>query len=127
MSNLLDIVKFNDQGLVGVIIQDYKTKDVLMMAWMNRQALELTVTERRAWYYSRSRNKLWLKGETSGHIQKVHSIRLDCDADAILLEVEQIGGACHTGYRSCFFRLEENGEWKEDGEKAFDADSVYKK
>ena len=127
MSNLLDIVKFNDQGLVGVIIQDYKTKDVLMMAWMNRQALELTVTERRAWYYSRSRNKLWLKGETSGHIQKVHSIRLDCDADAILLEVDQIGGACHTGYRSCFFRLEENGEWKEDGEKAFDADSVYKK
>lgn len=127
MSNLLDIVKFNDQGLVGVIIQDYKTKDVLMMAWMNRQALELTVTERRAWYYSRSRNKLWLKGETSGHIQKVHSIRLDCDADAILLEVDQIGGACHTGYRSCFYRLEENGEWKEDGEKAFDADSVYKK
>lgn len=127
MSNLLDCVKFNDQGLVGVIIQDYKTKDVLMMAWMNREAMELTVAERRAWYYSRSRNKLWLKGETSGHIQKVHSIRLDCDADAILLEVEQIGGACHTGYRSCFYRVEENGAWKEDGEKMFDADSVYKK
>lgn len=127
MSNLLDAVKFNDQGLVGVIIQDYQTKDVLMMAWMNRQALELTVTEKRAWYYSRSRNKLWLKGETSGHIQKVHSIRLDCDADAVLLEVEQIGGACHTGYRSCFYRVEADGQWKEDGEKAFDAASVYKK
>ncbi len=127
MDALLEAVKFNEKGLVGVIIQDYESKQVLMMAWMNRQALELTISEKRAWYFSRSRNKLWLKGETSGNIQKVRSIRLDCDGDAILLEVDQIGGACHTGYRSCFYRIEENGAWKEDGEKVFDADAVYKK
>ena len=123
--NLLDAVKFNEKGLVGAIVQDWSSGEVLMFAWMNRQALELTIKEQRAWYFSRSRGKLWLKGESSGHAQKVRSIRLDCDADALLLQVEQVGGACHTGYRSCFFRREAGGTWIEDGEKVFDAKDVY--
>ncbi len=127
MDNLLNAVKFNDAGLVGVIIQDKATHEVLMMAWMNREALELTIKEHRAWYYSRSRKKLWLKGESSGNFQKVHSIKLDCDGDALLLEVDQIGGACHTGHRSCFYREECNGEWCENAEKVFDPEKVYKK
>jgi phosphoribosyl-AMP cyclohydrolase len=127
MEQMLDQVKFNDKGLVGAVVQDVGTKEVLMFAWMNRESLELTLKEKRAWYWSRSRNKLWLKGETSGHVQKVHEVRLDCDADAVLLVVEQTGGACHTGYMSCFYRLAENNSWIERGEKAFSAETVYKK
>ncbi|MCX7718082.1 MAG: phosphoribosyl-AMP cyclohydrolase [Candidatus Sumerlaeaceae bacterium] len=125
MDDLLAAVKFNDQGLVGAVVQDAQTREVLMFAWMNREALRLTLAERRAWYYSRSRSKLWLKGESSGHTQKVLSVRLDCDGDAILLEVEQTGGACHTGYQSCFYRRAEPGGWVEDGVKIFDPDRVY--
>jgi phosphoribosyl-AMP cyclohydrolase len=127
MDELLDQVRFDDKGLVGAIVQDWQTGEVLMFAWMNREALSLTISERRAWYWSRSRQKLWLKGESSGNVQKVHEIRLDCDADAILIRVEQTGGACHTGYRSCFYRALKDGAWQEGGEKVFDADKVYRR
>ena len=122
---LLDKVKFDDQGLVGAIVQDHATGEVLMFAWMNRESLGLTLREKRAWYWSRSRGKLWLKGETSGHVQKVHEVRTDCDMDAVLIRVEQVGGACHTGYRSCFYRKEADGAWVEDGDKVFSAEKTY--
>ncbi len=108
----LDAVKWDSDGLVPAIAQDYRSGRILMMAWMNREALELTVTENRAIYYSRSRKKLWRKGEESGHVQKLHEVRLDCDADVIVLQVEQIGGiACHTGRESCFYKVWRDGEW----------------
>ena len=101
----LNDVVWDDQGLVPTIAQDANTGEVLMFAWMNREALELTVRKLEAVYWSRSRRKLWHKGEESGHIQKVREIRIDCDGDVILLKVEQVGGiACHTGRRSCFFQ-----------------------
>jgi phosphoribosyl-AMP cyclohydrolase len=125
--SLLQSVKFDDRGLIAAIAQDWKTGEVLMLAWMNKEALELTLKEKRAWYWSRSRQKLWLKGESSGHVQKVHEVRLDCDGDAVLLRVEQEGGACHTGYRSCFYRKADNSTWVEDGTKVFDPNSVYTK
>jgi len=106
-------LKYTADGLIPAIVQDASTRRVLMMAWMNREALTLTVTENRAIYWSRSRGKLWRKGEDSGHVQKLHELRLDCDADVIVLMVEQIGGiACHTGRESCFYRVFENGDWK---------------
>jgi phosphoribosyl-AMP cyclohydrolase len=111
-SNWLDAVKWDDKGLVPAIAQDYKTGRILMMAWMNREALALTIEENRAIYYSRSRQKLWRKGEESGHIQPLHEVRLDCDADVIVLQVEQLGGiACHTGRESCFYQVWQDGEW----------------
>lgn len=101
----LDAVKWDAHGLVPAIAQDADTNDILMVAWMNREALEETARTLRGVYWSRSRNKLWRKGEESGHIQEVRDIRLDCDNDVVLLKVEQIGGiACHTGRRSCFFQ-----------------------
>ena len=110
MTDWLDEIHWNEDGLVPAIAQDHKTGRVLMMAWMNREALALTAAEQRAIYWSRSRGKLWRKGEESGHEQKVRSIRTDCDGDVILLAVEQVGGiACHTGRESCFF-LELDGE-----------------
>lgn len=112
MSNWLDDVKWDRDGLVPAVAQDHQTGRILMMAWMNREALALTVTENRAIYYSRSRQKLWRKGEESGHVQQLHEVRLDCDADVIVMQVEQVGGiACHTGRESCFYRVYENGEW----------------
>ena len=100
----LNAVKWDAQGLVTAVVQEFNTKRVLMVAWMNREALEETAQSRRAVYFSRSRNRLWRKGEESGHIQHVREIRLDCDADVILLWVEQVGGiACHTGRESCMF------------------------
>jgi phosphoribosyl-AMP cyclohydrolase len=123
--NLLDQVKFDEKGLVGAVVQDSATGQVLMFAWMNRESLSKTLSEGKACYWSRSRQKLWIKGESSGHTQKVISVRLDCDGDALLLQVEQEGGACHTGYRSCFYRLAEADRWREDGERMFDADAVY--
>ena len=102
----LQRVKFNEQGLVPAIAQDASSGKVLMMAWMNREALALTARERVAVYWSRSRARLWRKGESSGHTQKIREIRLDCDADTVLLSVEQIGGiACHTGHERCFFTV----------------------
>ncbi|MFC3115938.1 phosphoribosyl-AMP cyclohydrolase [Cellvibrio fontiphilus] len=112
MSNWLDAVSWNSDGLVPAIAQDAKTGRILMMAWMNRESLQLSAERGEAVYWSRSRNKLWHKGETSGHIQKLHEIRLDCDEDVIVLQVEQLGGiACHTGRESCFYRVLKDGEW----------------
>ena len=115
-------------GLVPAIAQDHATGEVLMMAYMNREAFEETVRTKRAVYYSRSRNKLWRKGEDSGNVQEVKEICIDCDNDTILLKVHQIGGAaCHEGYKSCFFRRLENDELKTIGERVFDPKQVYKK
>lgn len=112
-NSFLDHIKWNEAGLVPAIAQDVFTGKILMVAWMNREALSLTAEENIAVYWSRSRNKLWRKGESSGHTQRVKSIRLDCDADVILLSVEQQGGiACHTGRESCFYRELEQGQWQ---------------
>lgn len=122
-------IKFNSQGLVVAVAQDYKTKEVLMIAWMNREAVIKTIKTKKAHYWSRSRNKLWMKGEESGNIQKVKEIYIDCDMDAILMQVEQIGhAACHTGYRSCFYRkIGKNLILKNvGGKKYFDPEKVYK-
>lgn len=110
--NWLNKVNWTEEGLVPAIVQDAGNGDVLMMAWMNREALKRTVETNEAVYWSRSRKKLWHKGEESGHVQKVKEIRLDCDEDVILLKVEQVGGiACHTGRHDCFFQKYENGQW----------------
>ena len=114
MSDWLDAVKWDAQGLVPAIAQDAASGEILMVAWMNREALEETARTLRGVYWSRSRNKLWRKGEESGHVQNVSEIRLDCDNDVVLLKIEQVGGiACHTGRRSCFFQkldLDHQGE-----------------
>ena len=108
----LDAILWTEDGLVPAIAQDADTGDILMMAWMNRESLRLTAEEGHAVYWSRSRGKLWRKGETSGHQQVIRDIRLDCDEDVILLKVEQKGGiACHTGRRSCFYRTLKDGQW----------------
>lgn len=113
-------------GLVSAIAQDAETGEVLMIAWMNREAFEETVRTRRAVYFSRSRNKLWRKGEESGNVQEVQGIFVDCDADAVLLKVKQIGGAaCHEGYKSCFFRELSENELRVVGERVFDPKTVY--
>ncbi len=115
-------------GLLPVIAQDASTGEVLMLAYMNQEAWEKTLETGKAHYWSRSRQKLWLKGETSGHVQVVKDAYLDCDLDTILLKVEQIGGAaCHTGHRSCFFNKVEGENLKETGELVFDPKEVYKK
>ncbi len=115
-------------GLVPAIAQDAQTGEVLMLAWMNREAYEETLRTRRACYYSRSRNKLWRKGEESGHFQEVQEVFLDCDADTILLKVHQIGGAaCHEGYRSCFFRRVDADGVKIVAQRVFDPEKVYQK
>lgn len=109
----MDSIKWDADGLVPAIAQDHKTGRVLMVAWMNRAALAETAQRGEVVYWSRSRQKLWHKGEESGHVQRVHEIRLDCDADVIVLQVEQRGGiACHTGRESCFYRVLKNGEWQ---------------
>lgn len=113
MENLKDSIKFDDKGLVPVVTQDYKTKEVLMVAYMNSEAFDKTIETGKVTYFSRSRNKLWLKGETSGHYQLVKSIKLDCDGDTILIEAEQIDAACHTGNKTCFYRTLSEGSWKE--------------
>ena len=115
-------------GLVPAIAQDAETGEVLMMAWMNREAYEETLRTGRACYFSRSRNKLWRKGEESGHVQQVHGVYVDCDADTVLLKVTQLGGAaCHEGYKSCFFRQVDGDELKMIAERVFDPREVYKK
>lgn len=104
MNDVLDGLKFNQDGLIPAIVQDVQNGDVLMMAWMNREAVQRTLESGRATYWSRSRQSLWVKGETSGHIQVVKRMCVDCDQDTLLLFVEQTGAACHENYRSCFFR-----------------------
>ncbi len=115
-------------GLVPAVVQDFETGEVLMLAYMNRDAWENTLKTKKATYYSRSRNKLWVKGESSGHIQKVMEVRFDCDRDTVLLKVEQLGGAaCHKGYRSCFYRKIDEGREFVDKQRVFDPEEVYKK
>ena len=116
-------------GIVPVIIQDNDTNDVLMLAYMNQEAWDKTLSTGKVHYYSRSRNKLWLKGETSGHTQDVKAVYIDCDTDTILIKIHQHGGAaCHEGYRSCFFRERKDGkDWQVIGERVFDPETVYGK
>jgi phosphoribosyl-AMP cyclohydrolase len=125
----LDQVKWDAQGLVPVIAQEVGSNDVLMFAWMNREALQKTAELGRAVYYSRSRRKLWFKGEASGHVQQVHEIRMDCDNDVLLLKVTQLGHepsiACHTGRHSCFFQLYGNGAWHEVEPVLKDPQTIY--
>ena len=128
MTTFLDEVPWNGDGLIAVVAQDASTGKVLAVAWMNREALKQTAETKQAVYWSRSRNKLWRKGEESGHVQKVLEVRIDCDADAILLKVEQVGGiACHTGRASCFFRKLENGSWVTIDPVLKDPSLIYKK
>lgn len=123
---LLDTATFNADGLVAAIAQDDATGDVLMLAYMNRDTLRQTLETGVMTYWSRSRQKVWVKGETSGNIQRVKSAFIDCDGDAILFRIEQVGGAaCHTGHRSCFYRQIEDGDLKEVEDPVFDASSVY--
>ena len=124
-SSILNEVKWNLHGLVSAIMQDYKTNEVLMMAYMNEEALKLTVETGFMHYYSRSRKKLWKKGETSGHIQTVKGIKIDCDNDCLLFSIKQNTGACHTGHYSCFYREIKNEELKSISEKVFDDKKVY--
>ncbi len=127
MTDWLDEVNWDDKGLLPAIAQDYRSGEVLMMAWMNREALALTVEKERAVYWSRSRQKLWFKGEESGHVQHLHEIRIDCDADVVVLRVEQVGGiACHTGRRRCFYRVFRDGEWQIDEEIVKNPDEIYR-
>lgn len=126
MSNWLDEIHWNADGLVPAIAQDHKSGRILMMAWMNRESLQLTVDEGRAIYWSRSRGKLWRKGEESGHVQKLHELRLDCDADVIVLQVEQLGGiACHTGRESCFYRVYRDSAWQTVDAVIKDPHAIY--
>ncbi len=122
----LDEVQWDTRGLVPAIAQDAASGDILMVAWMNREALALTRAEGCAIYWSRSRNRLWRKGEESGHVQTVREIRLDCDNDVIVLKVEQLGGiACHTGRRSCFFRVLRDGQWQTVDAVLKNPDEIY--
>ncbi|HIE29607.1 TPA: phosphoribosyl-AMP cyclohydrolase [Candidatus Poribacteria bacterium] len=124
---ILDQLKFDDNGLIPAIIQDIENNEVLMVGYMNRESVKKTLEIGKTCFWSRSRQQFWLKGETSGHVQIVRNIYFDCDGDALLIKVEQKGGACHTGYRSCFFRemsLDGNAV-NIVGEKVFDKDAVY--
>ena len=128
MTTWLETVQWDDQGLVPAIAQDARSGDVLMVAWMNREALQQTVESGEAVYWSRSRQKLWHKGEESGHWQKVREVRLDCDGDVILLKVEQVGGiACHTGRARCFFRRLDKDEWTETDRVLKDPGQIYQR
>ncbi len=131
MRELIEKVNFRielgGEKLAIAVVQDYKTLKVLMVAFMNREALENTLTTGKMTYYSTSRRKLWVKGETSGHYQTVREVRIDCDGDALLFKVEQKEAACHEGYESCFFRVYEDGNLKISENKIFNPDEVYSK
>lgn len=125
--DLLERVSFNKEGLLPVIVQDINRGEVLMMAWMNKEALKKTITSGKAYFWSRARQKLWLKGESSGHYQLVREMWIDCDEDTLLIKVEQIKAACHKGYKSCFFRkINKKGKLELIGEKVFEPGKVYK-
>jgi phosphoribosyl-AMP cyclohydrolase len=127
-TTFLDDVPWNEQGLICAVTQDHESNRVLTVAWMNREALQQTVKTGQAVYWSRSRNRLWRKGEESGHVQRLVELRLDCDADAVLLRVEQVGGiACHTGRESCFFRKLEDGRWVTIDPVLKDPSLIYRK
>ena len=126
MNDWLNEIKWTDDGLLPVIAQDDKTGRVLMFAWMNRESLAISVERGEAVYYSRSRQKLWHKGEESGHTQKIKSMRLDCDADVMLIRIEQTGGiACHTGRESCFYKEFVNGQWRDVDAVIKDPEDIY--
>jgi phosphoribosyl-AMP cyclohydrolase len=135
MNNIIDIIKFNQDGLVPVIVQDYNKNDVLMLAYMNKESFMKTVETGKATFWSRSRQEFWIKGETSGNIQVVKEIYIDCDGDTILLKVLQLGdkgqsdygAACHKGYRTCFFRKLKEEKWQIIGSPMFDPKDVYGK
>ena len=121
-------LKYDQAGLIPAVIVDVETKQVLMLAYMNRTALLKTIETHKTHFWSRSRNEYWMKGQSSGHTQDVKAIYVDCDMDTLVIEVDQHGAACHKGYYSCFFRrLNEDGEWKVIAEKVFDPDEAYKK
>lgn len=123
----LESIKWDEKGLIPAIAQDYQTGRILMVAWMNQESLRLTVEEQRAIYWSRSRQKLWRKGEESGHVQTLHEVRLDCDSDVLVLKVEQKGGiACHTGRESCFFSVLRDGKWVPEDPVLKNPDDIYK-
>lgn len=121
----LKLVRFGEDGLVPAVVQEASSGRVLMLGYMNREALELTSAKGRVYFWSRSRRKLWCKGETSGHVQKVLEIRLDCDGDALLVMVEQVVAACHTGHESCFFRALKGQSWQDVDPLVFDPLEVY--
>jgi len=129
MDAQLSNLKFDSAGLIPAIIQDAKTGEVLMMAWMNKDSLDKTIQTGKTHFFSRSRGKLWLKGESSGHVQTVKSIAVDCDQDVLLVKVEQVGAACHEGYYSCFFREYQKGagDLKVVGKRVFEPEKVYGK
>ena len=124
-----DKLKWTEDGLIPAIIQDALTGRVLMMAWMNRASLEKTLETRKTWFWSRSRKKFWMKGESSGHTQSVKDIAFDCDGDVLLIQVEQVGAACHAGFRSCFFRSldADGGEFRESEERLETPEEIYGK
>jgi len=126
-SQIIDQLKFDEKGLIPTIAQDADNGEVLMFAFMNRDSVQKTLDTGIATYWSRSRNKLWVKGESSGHTQEIREVYFDCDNDCLLIKVKQNVAACHTGYRSCFFNKIENGEVKTVGEKVFEEGKVYKK
>ena len=124
--NAVDKIQFNEKGLVPVITQDFVTSEILMMAWMNKEALSLSIKTQKAVYFSRSRQKLWFKGEESGHTQQIIEIYTDCDQDVIMLKVNQKGGiACHTGRANCFFNKLENNEWVSIADGIKDPKEIY--
>ena len=124
----IEKLKFNDDGLVPAIVQEENTGRVVMMAWMNEASLKLTIETGKAHFWSRSRQKYWMKGESSGHTQEVKDIAFDCDGDTLLIQVEQHGAACHEGYKSCFFRsINEGGAFDVTEERLVNPDEVYKK
>lgn len=125
MKNILDAIRFDADGLVAAIAQQYDSKEVLMLAWMNRESIEETLKTNQVCYYSRSRAKLWRKGETSGQTQKLIEMQIDCDGDAVLLLVDQKGVACHTGRRQCFFNTVKDGKIIENQKVLMDPDTLY--
>ena len=124
MTELLDFQK--QDGLIAAVVQDATTRQVLMVGYMNREAFDKTVSTGHVTFFSRSRQKLWTKGESSGHFLNLKSIKTDCDSDALLVEAEPVGpGVCHNGYQSCFYRTLQNGEWRETDQKVYDSEAVY--
>ena len=124
----IETLKFDDKGLIPAVVVDYETGEVLMVAYMNKDSLKDTMEKKLASFWSRSRQKYWVKGESSGHTQEVKEVRTDCDNDTLVIKVKQTGGACHTGYYSCFYKqVQDDGTIKEVGEKVFDPEKIYKK
>ena len=125
MTRFIDRLKFDDRGLITAVVQDAVCGEVLMVAWMNRAALEKTLESGETWFWSRSRQKFWHKGESSGHVQRVREVRCDCDGDTLLIKVEKTEAACHEGYRSCFHYRERDGGVETVGDRVFDPEAVY--